>query len=62
MSAEELIDTIKSLDAEERAKIFSFFLNNNGATEPALMSDEKFDRLADHVIERHADLLQKLAQ
>jgi hypothetical protein len=62
MSASEIIDQIKALKPQERAKILALLLEIEAAEKAGCMNDERFDDLADRVLNRHADLMQKLAQ
>jgi len=62
MTAADVIDQIKSLDPQERAKVLDLLLEIEGAQKIVCMDDQSFDRAADRVLERHADLLRKLAQ
>lgn len=62
MSTTEIIDQIKTLQPEERAKILASLLEIEAAQDKRLMEDDKFQEAANRVLSRHADLLQKLAQ
>jgi DNA-binding transcriptional ArsR family regulator len=62
MSSAEIIDQIKALESQERAKILALLLEIETAEKVGCMNDERFDELADRVLSRHADLMQKLAQ
>jgi hypothetical protein len=62
MSAAEIIDQIKALEPQERAKILALLLEIEAAEKVGCMNDERFDDVAERVLSRHADLMQKLAQ
>ena len=62
MTAADVIDQIKTLDPQERAKVLDLLLEIEAAQKIVYMDNESFDRAADRVLERHADLLRKLAQ
>ena len=62
MTAAEMIDQIKTLDPKERAKVLDHLLAMESIQPNGCMDDEKFDRVTENVLERHADLLRKLAQ
>jgi hypothetical protein len=62
MSASEIMDQIKALEPQERAKILALSLGIEAAEKVGCMNDERFDDLPDRVLNRHADLMQKLAQ
>jgi len=58
MTAADVIDQIKALDPQERAKVLDLLLE----IQAAQMDDQTFDQTANRVLERHAALLRKLAQ
>lgn len=62
MTASDVIDQIKALAPQERAKVLDLLLEIEAAQKIAYMDDRSFDQAADRVLERHADLLRKLAQ
>jgi hypothetical protein len=62
MSTTEIIDQIRILRPEERAKVLASLLEIEAAQDNRRMEDTKFQEAADRVITRHADLLQKLAE
>ena len=62
MTAAGVIDQIRALDPQERAKVLDLLLEIEAAHKVASVDDQSFDRAADRVLERHADLLRKLAQ
>lgn len=62
MSASEIIDQINALEPQERAKILALLLEIEATEKVSCMNDEHFADPADRVLNRHADLMQKLAQ
>ena len=62
MSATEIIDQIKALEPQERAKVLALLLEIEAAQKIACMDEQRFDDTADRVLSRHAVLMQKLAQ
>ena len=62
MTAAEVIDQIRTLDPQERAKVLDHLLETEPIRPDACLNDKDFDRAAERVVERHADLLRKLAQ
>ena len=62
MTAAEMIEQIKTLDPQERAKVLDHLLEMEAIGADGCMEDGTFDRVAERVVERHADLLRKLAQ
>ncbi|HYZ74527.1 MAG TPA: hypothetical protein VE641_15730 [Chthoniobacterales bacterium] len=62
MSATEIIDQIKTLQPEERAKVLASLLEIESAQDKRRMEDDKFQKAANQVLTHHADLLRKLAQ
>jgi hypothetical protein len=62
MTASDLIEQIKTLDPQERAKVLVLLLKIEADQKVDYMDDQSFDRAADRVLEVHADLLRKLAQ
>jgi type VI protein secretion system component VasK len=62
MTATDVIEQIKTLDPRERAKVLGVLLEIEPAQKIVDMDDQRFDEAADRVLERHADLLRKLAQ
>jgi len=57
-----VIEQIKTLDPQERAKVLGVLLGIEAAQKIVDMDDQRFDRAADRVLKRHADLMRKLAQ
>jgi 23S rRNA maturation-related 3'-5' exoribonuclease YhaM len=62
MTADDVMDQIKTLDPQERAKVLDLLLKIETTQQIVSMDDQNFERAADQVLERHADLLRKLAQ
>ena len=62
MTAADVIDQIKTLDPQERAKVLDLLLEIEAAQKIVYMDDQSFDQASDRVLKRHADLLRKLAQ
>ena len=62
MTATDVIEQIKTLDPQERAKVLGVLLGIEAAQKIVDMDDQRFDRAADRVLKRHADLMRKLAQ
>jgi hypothetical protein len=62
MSTTEIIDQIKTLRPEERAKVLASLLEIEAAQDSRRMEAAKFQEAANRVLTRHADLLQKLAE
>ena len=62
MSTNEIIEQIKALRPEERAKVLASLLEIEAAQDNRRMEGAKFQEAANRVLTRHADLLQKLAE
>ena len=62
MSATEIIDQIKALEPQERAKVLALLLEIEAAQNIVSMDDERFDHAADRVLSRHSDLMRNLAR
>ena len=62
MTAADVIDQIKTLDPLERAKVLDGLLEIEADQKIADMDDASFERAAEGVLIRHADLLRKLAK
>ncbi len=62
MTAMQVIEEIKSLDPEERAKVLSSLLELEAEQRATSVSDAEFQRLTDEVFNRHHELMRKLAQ
>ncbi|MBI5380613.1 MAG: hypothetical protein HZA31_01815 [Opitutae bacterium] len=64
MTAIEVIDQIKTMSPEERAKVVGFIREIEAAQPPGVRhADEKtFAQAAQWVLGEHTDLLRKLAQ
>jgi len=61
MTATQVINEIKALDPQERAKVLNVLLEIEAAQNIRHADDETFDNVADRVMTRHADLMRKLA-
>lgn len=62
MTATQVINEIKALDPRERGKVLDFLLEIESAQTIRYADDRIFDDVADRVMDRHADLMRKLAQ
>jgi hypothetical protein len=62
VTTDELIEQVKTFDPQERAKVLGVLLELEAAEKIVDMEDQSFDQAAKRVLERHADLLRKLAQ
>lgn len=62
MTATQVISEIEALDPRERAKVLDWLLEAEAAQNIRCANDQSFDDVADRVMERHADLMRKLAQ
>ena len=62
MTAAEIIDQIKALPSEERAKIVKFIYEIEGAPSKRTMGSKAFERSANQVFDRHAELMKKLGE
>ena len=62
MTAADMIDQIKTLAPQERARVLGLLLEIEAAQQIVSMDDQTFEHASDRVIECHADLLRKLAQ
>jgi len=65
MTAIEVIDQIKILPPEERAKVVDFFIHEIEAAQPLDVrhaEDKTFEQASKWVLREHTDLLRKLAQ
>ncbi len=62
MTATQVINEIKALDPQERAKVLDLLLEIEAAQGIRHADDQTFDDVADRVMTRHADLMRKLAQ
>ncbi|HWL53386.1 MAG TPA: hypothetical protein VNQ90_13195 [Chthoniobacteraceae bacterium] len=62
MTVTQVINEIKALDPRERAKVLDLLLEIEAAQKTCYADDRTFDKVADRVMDRHADLMRKLAQ
>jgi hypothetical protein len=64
MSVAEIIEQIKTLPAEEQAKVAEFLrecVSGQEAASPRIMEDAAFNKAADATFSKHDELLKKLA-
>jgi len=61
MTAIQVMNEIKALDPRERAKVLEL-LEIEAAQNVRYADDHAFDEVADRVMDRHTDLMRKLAQ
>ena len=62
MTAYEVIDQIKSLPPEERAKVLDFIHEMESDRTERTLDAATFEQSAKQVFDRHAELMQKLSQ
>jgi hypothetical protein len=62
MTALEVIDQIKSLPPEERAKVVGFIHEMESERAERTLDARTFEQSAKQVFDRHAELMQKLSQ
>lgn len=62
MTAFEVIDQIKALPPEERAKVVGYIREMEVEQPVRTMDRETFERSTKHVFDRHAELMRKLSQ
>lgn len=62
MTALQVINEIKALDPRERARVLDLLLEIEAAQDIRHVDDRTFDDVIDLVMDRHADLMRKLAQ
>lgn len=62
MTAHEVIDQIKSLPPEERAKVVGFIREMGSDRTERTMDERTFEQSSKQVFDRHAELMQKLSQ
>lgn len=62
MNAHEVIDQIKALAPEERAKVIEFLEAMKTGQQKGLSDDKSFAATADWVFKEHAELMRKLSQ
>jgi hypothetical protein len=62
MTAYEVIDQIKALPPEERAKVVGFVREMESANPERTMDRKTFEQSAKQVFDRHAELMRKLSQ
>ena len=62
MTASQIIEEIKALDPDERAQVLDSLLKFETSQPERVLGDSKFDRGAEGVLDRHAELMRRLAQ
>ena len=62
MSAIEIIEQIKALPADQRYLVDEFVKTSNQQAKSSDASDASFEALVDNIFDKHATLLQRLAQ
>ena len=62
MTAYEVIDQIKALPPEERAKVVGFIHELQSERPERTMDPTTFEQSTNQVFDRHAELMQKLSQ
>jgi len=62
MTATQVINEIKALEPQERAKVLDSLLEIEADQGTRHADEQTFDDMADRVMTRHADLMRKLAQ
>lgn len=62
MTADEVIDQIKSLPPEEHAKVVGFIHEMESEQAERTLDVRTFEQSATQVFDRHAELMRKLSQ
>jgi hypothetical protein len=62
MTTRQVLDEVKALDPKERAKVLDLLLEIEAEQKITYMEDKSFDHAAERVVDRHAELMKKLAQ
>jgi hypothetical protein len=62
MTAHEVIDQIKALPPEERAKVVGFIHEMETERAEDTLDARTFEQSSKQVFDRHAELMQKLSQ
>jgi hypothetical protein len=62
MTAHEVIDQIKALPPEERAKVAGFIHEMESSLPAGTMDEKTFEHSARIVFDRHAELMKKLSK
>lgn len=62
MTADKVIDQIKSLPPAERAKVVGFIHETEAGRSERTLDAGTFEQSAKQVFDRHAELMQKLSQ
>ena len=62
MTAAQVIDQIKTLPPEERAKVVEYVHELEASRPARVMEPGTFERATGHVFDRHAELMRKLSK
>ena len=62
MTARAIIEQIKALPPEEKAKVIDFLEEVKAVQAVQTMNPSTFDKSAKRVFDRHAELMQKLSE
>jgi hypothetical protein len=62
MTADEIIDQIKALPPPERAKVVDRLRDLESPASERTMDPKTFERSANQVFDRHAELMHRLSQ
>lgn len=62
MPASDMLEQIKALQPEDRAKVLGLLLELEAGEEVPTVDDAVFDQATAGIIEQHAELLRRLAQ
>jgi len=62
MTAVQVIDQIKTLDPQERIKVLDLLLELESPQKPNSIDNTSFNQSMNRVLNRHSNLMHKLAQ
>jgi hypothetical protein len=62
MTAAQVINAIKFMPKEVRAKIVEFVRQSDVTSAPTGVEEKRLDAISDKVFDRHVSLMRKLAQ
>ncbi len=62
MTVAQVLHEIRALDPKDRAEVLDSLLKMEEEESLQQAGDEDFDKVSDRVLERHQDLMRKLAQ
>ena len=62
MTARQIIDEIKAMNPEERGQVAEFLRQLEMSKAGAEISEQRVDEIADQILDRHAELMRKLAE